>query len=286
MKCFHCDLAKFRFDTTNTISTAIPKCKKCGVNQAFPELNECPIYQQGVWNKLYKCKQWEKVSITNTTNHQDELVEREFTIHQLLSNLRNKLDAARLHYVDTEWFRWRLRRHVLMSDPKFIRRVICTDFSATANLTSLKKTNSAVDTHAIIAVFFVYHNFRTVKILEEFTTEEMCNDITDTDELVLDGMNYKDAWVVVQEEMILENEDPWILINVDDFVICDCDVRQYIGGTESKGKSNDHHYHHACLDDLNSEFDSKLEDHMKCAVDELEKMEIWKKEVNVETMMS
>ena len=131
----------------------------------------------------------------------------------------------------------------MMSDQNKVRRIFCTDFSATADLTSLKKANSAVDAHAIIAVFFVYHNFRKVHILEGFTKEILSDDDNDVVDMF--------------------DDDGWIIVQVDEYAICDCDVRQYIGGTESKGKSNDHFYHNICLENVNNEFYQLLESQMK-----------------------
>lgn len=93
-----------------------------------------------------------------------------------------------------------------MLDPKH-GMAIFTDFAATTNLSADKSDNSAVDGHAIIAVFFTYNNQRHVFY-----------------------MNYNGEG--------------------DYHIVTKCSVTQFIGGTESKGKSNDWVFHNRCLEEL------------------------------------
>ena len=79
-----------------------PKCPRCGVENTFPELQHCPIYQEGYSSKLYDCKKWAKVSITNSKNKQDEMIDIKATLHELMDHFRDALKAARSHYVDTK----------------------------------------------------------------------------------------------------------------------------------------------------------------------------------------
>ena len=51
--------------------------------------------------------------------------------------------------------------------------IICTDFGATLDLAVAEKDNCSVDNHAVLAIYFVLSNWRTVKYKKE---EDKCNE--------------------------------------------------------------------------------------------------------------
>ena len=89
--------------------------------------------------------------------------------------------------------------------------VICTDFGDTLDLMSIEKDNLSVNNDAVICIFFVSYNWRTVEFKKLVTCGESTNEI--------------------------DNQK----------IINDCDKWIYFGDTISKGKKNDHVFHIACL---------------------------------------
>ena len=77
-----------------------------------------------------------------------------------------------------------------MSDDE-TTRVYCTDFGATLDLMSSEKDNLSINNHAVICIFMVVHNWRTVKFKRKGKEGE--NDIDD--ETIV---NDCDRWIFLE----------------------------------------------------------------------------------------
>jgi len=159
--------------------------------------------KQYLWNRfanVYECK------IQNSSQSQMELRSKERSWRQLAYRLRMALLKARRRHVELNWTSHQFKVLQLMLDPKHGMSIF-TNFAATTNLSADKSDNSAVDGHAIIAVFFTYNNQRHVFYMNS------------------NGEG-------------------------DYHIVTKCSVTQFIGGTESRGKSNDWVFHNRCLEEL------------------------------------
>lgn len=71
------------------------------------------------------------------------------------------LQIYRVQHVEDKWTRHSRKLEQTMGDPKK-DTVNCTDFMATANLQAQARANSAIDGHAMNAIYLSYCNWRKV----------------------------------------------------------------------------------------------------------------------------
>jgi len=133
------------------------RCTKCGVQNVFGGALSCPILNDNA--TLCTIKHWESVKVTGCT--QNECREMVLTINGAFLHLFECLEIARKHCVLAKWTRHARKLDQVMGNP-FLHSVTCTDFMAAANLQSYLRDNSAIDAHAMNAIYFVYLNWRKV----------------------------------------------------------------------------------------------------------------------------
>ena len=97
-----------------------------------------------------------------------------------------------------------------------------------------------MDSHAIIAVYLIYHNWRTVL----YAT--MSDD---------DGKNIIN--LDTSDDEIREMSEDWVMVDGGECKVCECDCVQFIGESETKSKDNNHQFHNACFDDLVEDYDDR-----------------------------
>ena len=215
--------------------TTKPNCDKCGIEKLLKIVEKCPLFNDDV--KLIDVMVWEKVEIHGST--QDELRPQRMTMQGLVKHLKKTLGVARFHVMDYEWKDHGRKLDCKLSNPKNTI-LFGTDFSATANLQASERDNSAMDSHAIIAVYLIYHNWRTVL----YAT--MSDD---------DGKNIIN--LDTSDDEIREMSEDWVMVDGGECKVCECDCVQFIGESETKSKDNNHQFHNACFDDLVEDYDDR-----------------------------
>ena len=142
------------------------------------------------------------------------LVEKSRTIKEMRDLFLSSLDVARKHYVKYRWTEHACLLDCIMGHPNCQMAIKC-DFSATLSWTSYKTDNSTIPKHAVIEVFIIYSNWRDV---------------------------------------IFERKDENDNVIIDKKQIYDVDVRHYLGDTKDKGKSHNHVFHNACINDIRKDY--------------------------------
>ncbi len=215
--------------------TTKPNCDKCGTKKLLKNVEKCPLFNDDV--KLLDVMVWEKVEIHGSS--QDELRPQRMTMQGLVKHLKKTLGVSRFHVMDYEWKDHGRKLDCKLSNPKNTI-LFGTDFSATANLQASERDNSAMDSHAIIAVYLIYHNWRTVL----YAT--MSDD---------DGKNIIN--LDTSDDEIREMSEDWVMVDGGECKVCECDCVQFIGESETKSKDNNHQFHNACFDDLVEDYDDQ-----------------------------
>ena len=82
-------------------------------------------------------------------------------VKDILLNMVDKLEIARLHQAHYEWRDTMRKGDLTMSDPNK-HHIYFTNFGATLDLMGTEKGNSLVNNHAVIDIFFVAHSWRRV----------------------------------------------------------------------------------------------------------------------------
>jgi hypothetical protein len=133
----------------------------------------------------------------------------------VIKRLIVSLEINRKHQAQYEWRDLMRKIDLTMSDHPNNTCVICTDFGTTLDLGASEKDNSSVNNHAVIAIFLVSHNWRQV--------------------------------IYKKRKESGENDDDVTIVN-------DCDKWIFFGDMRSKGKKNDHVFHHACMKHIISQY--------------------------------
>jgi len=142
-------------------------CNNCGV-EAKLGVRKCPIWndcalEMNVLEWVHAIRQ----GISNgKQNTQLEVQNRRYKVPEVLKKFVDALDKCRAHQASYEWKNWMRKLDMEMGDAD-MHRVICTDFGATLDLSAAEKDNCSVDNHAVLAIYFVLSNWRTVKYKKE-----------------------------------------------------------------------------------------------------------------------
>lgn len=126
-------------------------CPNChdDAREIFPRIDQSEP-------STYKVKRWELRKIDRTDKKQRELVAAHMTMGELIKHYLECLAAARAHYVGYKINEWMNDLVLYNTKPTDKRIVIRCDFLANPDLHAKRTACGNVDSHAVVAVFFVW----------------------------------------------------------------------------------------------------------------------------------
>ena len=162
------------------------RCNNCGINKKH-KLDQCDVIKSNSTN--INLLEWKDVprqgkKKNGEPNTQLELSHTMLPVNEVFEKMINHFEVCRQHVGEKEWKSHVKKIDSIMSHPDKTR-VICTDFGATLDLRAKETDNSSVDNHAVVCIFFVLTEWRTVEFLNTKTNT--------TDETIV---NNCDKWIV------------------------------------------------------------------------------------------
>ena len=199
-------------------------CNFCGVKRNL-KLLSCPVL--GQCRHEVKCIEWKDIARqgikkNGTQNTQLEVSLSILPVSEIVEKLHNQLEICREHMAEYEWKNTMRKIDCTMGNPNQ-HRVICTDFGATLDLRGAETDNCSVNNHAVVCIFYVLTNWRSVKYKKR--TEN----------------NNTNAFLEGEDETIVNDADKW----------------GFFGDTISTGKKNDHIFHESCLNYIINFYDQR-----------------------------
>lgn len=137
--------------------TCVDSCALCGVKKL--KLDTCPIWNNST--NIVSAIIWDKAECAGGKT-QLEPMEKLMPINQVFQKFIEALDEGRSNFVRGEWSN--LMRKIDINESNKDDRIILTDFSATLDLRARMSDNCSVDNHAVLDIYFVLMNFRTVTL--------------------------------------------------------------------------------------------------------------------------
>ena len=154
------------------------ECNNCGIEKMLG-VRKCELWSKFTAdiNEFEWVQAVRQGATTGRQNMQLEVQSRRYEVSEVLKKLEDALAISRKHQGEYEWKGWMRKIDMEMCNPDK-HRVICTDFGATLDLSAAEKDNCSVNNHAVIAIYFVLSNWRTVeyKKSEEEYDKAIMND--------------------------------------------------------------------------------------------------------------